>query len=92
MGQKELEDIQERIKKFKTNNPQCPKLNPKKQIDAFAIALDLVSSVMLGLIAGFTLDKLFNSKPFCIIIFLVIGMLTGFRIIWQKLNIKNNVP
>lgn len=92
MEQKELEDIQERIKKFKTNNHRCSKLNPEKQIDAFAIALDLVSSVMLGFIVGFTLDKLFNSKPFCIIIFLLIGMLAGFRIIWQKLNIKNNVP
>ncbi len=94
MEQKELEDIQERIKKFKTNNHRHLKLNPEKQIDAFAIALDLVSSVMLGLVAGFTLDKLFNSKPFCIIIFLLIGMLAGFRIIWQKLklNKKNNVP
>ncbi|WP_410521041.1 AtpZ/AtpI family protein [Candidatus Tisiphia endosymbiont of Ptychoptera albimana] len=64
------------------------RLNPEKQIDAFAIALDLVSSVMLGLIVGFTLDKLFHSKPFCVIIFLLIGMLAGFRIIWQKLNIK----
>ncbi|UCM85155.1 MAG: AtpZ/AtpI family protein [Rickettsia endosymbiont of Culicoides impunctatus] len=88
----ELKDIQERVKKLKTNNPRCPKLNPEKQIDAFAIALDLVSSVMLGLIVGFTLDKLFHSKPFCIIIFLLIGMLAGFRIIWQKLNIRNNVP
>ncbi|WP_375359822.1 hypothetical protein [Candidatus Tisiphia endosymbiont of Nemotelus uliginosus] len=35
---------------------------------------------------------MFNSKPFCIIIFLLIGMLVGFRIIWHKLNIKNNVP
>ncbi|MDN3029844.1 MAG: AtpZ/AtpI family protein [Candidatus Tisiphia sp.] len=89
MAQKKLKDIQERINKFKTNSHQrCPKPNPEKQIDAFVIALDLVSSVMLGLIAGFALDKLFNSKPFCVIIFLLIGTFVGFRIIWQKLNNK----
>ncbi|MDD9335682.1 MAG: AtpZ/AtpI family protein [Rickettsiaceae bacterium] len=94
--EKELDKIQKRIKKLKTNNRTNnrtnnhfhPKLNPKKEIDALAIALDLFSSVMLGFIVGFTLDKLFNSKPFCIIIFLLIGMLAGFKIIWQKLNKK----
>ncbi|WP_341751501.1 MULTISPECIES: AtpZ/AtpI family protein [unclassified Candidatus Tisiphia] len=86
--EKELDKIQKRIKKLKTNNHFYPKLNPKKEIDALAIALDLFSSVMLGFIVGFTLDKLFNSKPFCIIIFLLIGMLAGFKIIWQKLNKK----
>ena len=92
LEQKELDKIQKRIKKLKTNNRTnnhfYPKLNPKKEIDALAIALDLFSSVMLGFIVGFTLDKLFNSKPFCIIIFLLIGMLAGFKIIWQKLNKK----
>ncbi len=88
LEQKELDKIQKRIKKLKTNNHFHPKLNPKKEIDALAIALDLFSSVMLGFFVGFTLDKLFNSKPFCIIIFLLIGMLAGFKIIWQKLNKK----
>ncbi len=92
LEQKELDKIQKRIKTLKannqTNNHFHPKLNPKKEIDALAIALDLFSSVMLGFIVGFTLDKLFNSKPFCIIIFLLIGMLAGFKIIWQKLNKK----
>lgn len=86
--EKELDKIQKRIKKLKTNNHFQPKLNPKKEIDALTMALDLFSSVMLGFIVGFTLDKLFNSKPFCIIIFLLIGMLAGFKIIWQKLNKK----
>ncbi|MFU7502010.1 MAG: AtpZ/AtpI family protein [Candidatus Tisiphia sp.] len=88
LEQKELDKIQKRIKKLKTNNHFQPKLNSKKEIDALAMALDLFSSVMLGFIVGFTLDKLFNSKPFCIIIFLLIGMLAGFKIIWQKLNKK----
>jgi ATP synthase protein I len=87
LEQEQLKQVQERIEKFK-NRHLTPELKKKVKIDALGIALDLVVSVMIGFFAGFTLDKFFNTKPFCIIIFLLIGILAGFKIIWQKLNSK----
>jgi ATP synthase protein I len=86
---KKLEQIQERIDKFKANNLQ-PYNNSKKrkEVDALGIGLDLVASTGVGIAMGIFLDKYFASKPLCIIIFALIGVLAGFKMVWQKVNKK----
>lgn len=87
----ELSKAEERLRQLKLQHGLANTKNGKKvvSIDALSIAIDLVSSIMVGLVIGYWLDKFFDSKPICIIIFVLVGSLAGAKIIWQKLNIKN---
>ena len=44
---------------------------------AFKISTELVAAVAVGTIIGFFLDKTFGTKPWLIIIFFFIGVITG---------------
>ena len=44
---------------------------------AFKLSTELVSAVAVGTIIGFILDKTFGTKPWLIIIFFFIGVVTG---------------
>ncbi|MAI76949.1 MAG: hypothetical protein CBC25_06820 [Pelagibacteraceae bacterium TMED65] len=53
--------------------------------------MDLVSSIIAGILIGLGLDKFFLTKPIFFIIFLLLGIITGFYNIFksmQKLNKK----
>jgi len=55
------------------------------------ISMDLVSSIIAGILIGLGLDKFFLTKPIFFIIFLLLGIITGFYNIFksmQKLNKK----
>ena len=44
---------------------------------AFKLSTELVSAVAVGTIIGFILDNTFGTKPWLIIIFFFIGVITG---------------
>ena len=88
MDQKELDELHKKIKRLKSTKTLDTKLT--KGIDSFSIALDLVAGTVVGTIIGVITDRTFNSKPLFLIICLLIGILAGFKIIWQKLSSKNN--
>ena len=44
---------------------------------AFKLSTELVAAVAVGTIIGFILDKTFGTKPWLIIIFFFIGVITG---------------
>ena len=44
---------------------------------AFKLSTELVSAVAVGTIIGFILDKTFGTKPWLILIFFFIGVITG---------------
>ena len=53
------------------------------------ISLDFISSIIVGALIGYGLDKIFLTKPVFFIIFLVLGIITGFYSLFktvQKLN------
>ena len=55
------------------------------------MSLDLVSSVITGSLIGLGVDIFFSTKPIFFIIFLLLGIITGFYNIFksmQKLNKK----
>lgn len=55
---------------------------------AFTIGIDLFSGICVGVILGFFFDKVFDTKPVCIIIFFFLGSAAGFNNIYKYL--KNN--
>lgn len=84
--QEELDVLKKRIDKFK---PLPQKSNvTKDKLDAFSISIEIVAGVIVGLITGVILDKIFTTKPLFLIICLSMGMVASARIIWQK--VKNN--
>ena len=44
---------------------------------AFKMSTELVSAVVVGTIIGFILDKTFGTKPWLILIFFFVGVITG---------------
>ena len=53
------------------------------------ISLDLISSIVVGTLIGFGLDKIFSTKPVFFIIFLVLGIITGFYSIFKTVKKLN---
>jgi len=45
--------------------------------NAFKLSTELVSAVLVGTILGFILDQWFDTKPWLIIIFFILGAVTG---------------
>jgi ATP synthase protein I len=85
---KEINELKKRIKEFKATKGSKKIIS--NSIDAFRIAIELVTGVIVGLIIGLFFDRMFDSKPLFLIICLLLGILAGFNIIWQTLNRKNN--
>ncbi len=48
-----------------------------------AIGITLVASTVVGLLIGLYLDRVFSTKPWFTIIFLILGIIAGFRNIYQ---------
>jgi len=78
----ELKDFKTRLKiakdKFKnnsiiTNNNE----NSSFMGSAFKLGSELVSAVLVGTIIGFILDTWFDTKPWLIILFFVLGSIAG---------------
>ena len=52
------------------------KQNPSPIGSAFKLSTELVSAVAVGTIIGFILDKTFDTKPWLILIFFFVGVLS----------------
>lgn len=59
------------------NSPEKSLL--KQIIDASSVGIHLVISTFVGLAMGYGLDKLFGTSPYLTIIFLILGIIAGFR-------------
>ena len=42
------------------------------------IGLDLISPIIVGILIGLGFDKIFSTKPIFFLIFLLLGIITGF--------------
>lgn len=51
----------------------------KGLLKASTVGLNLVISTFVGLAIGYVLDKFFGTKPWLTIIFLLLGIISGFR-------------
>ncbi|MAI60274.1 MAG: ATPase F0F1 [Rickettsiales bacterium] len=45
---------------------------------AMKISLDLISPIIVGILIGLGFDKFFSTKPIFFLIFLLLGIITGF--------------
>lgn len=62
---------------LKNKEPEKPLL--KQIIEASSVGIHLVISTFVGLAIGYGLDRLFGTSPYLTFIFLIIGIISGFR-------------
>lgn len=51
----------------------------KQILEASTVGISLVISTFIGLAIGYFLDKFFDTSPWLLIIFLMLGIVSGFR-------------
>lgn len=51
----------------------------KQLIEASSVGIHLVVSTFVGFAIGYGLDKLFGTSPYLTFIFLILGIIAGFR-------------
>ena len=76
--------LEQKLKKPKTNYYK----NNGYSI-GLKISLDLISSIIVGALIGYGLDKIFLTKPVFFIIFLVLGIITGFYSLFKTMKKLN---
>ena len=64
----------------------------KQLLEASTVGLNLVLSTFVGLAIGYGLDSYFHTSPWLTIIFLIIGIITGFRELIRIAKKQNNGP
>jgi ATP synthase protein I len=51
----------------------------KQLLEASSVGIQLVLSTFVGFAMGYFLDRFFNTSPWLTVIFLILGILAGFR-------------
>ncbi|MDH4232038.1 MAG: AtpZ/AtpI family protein [Nitrospirota bacterium] len=62
----------------------------RQLLQASTVGLNLVFSTFIGLAIGYGLDSLFHTAPWLTIIFLVIGIIAGFRELLRMAKKQDN--
>ncbi len=72
-----LEKFKERLKNIEENRYR-KKTKPEGLGIGMKISLDLISPIIVGILIGLGFDKIFSTKPIFFLIFLLLGIITGF--------------
>ena len=72
-----LEKFKDRLKNIEQNRYK-KKPDPKGLGIGIKIGLDLISPIIVGILIGLGFDKIFSTKPIFFLIFLLLGIITGF--------------
>ena len=62
----------------------------KQLMQASSVGINLVLSTFVGLAMGYGLDSLFNTSPWLTIIFLILGIIAGFRELFRMARKQDN--
>ena len=73
----DLEKFKDRLKSIEENRYK-KKPSHKNPGIAIKISLDLISPIIVGILVGLGFDKIFLTKPVFFLIFLLLGIITGF--------------
>jgi ATP synthase protein I len=72
-------DIEARIKKVRAETEPKPEQALSSAGVAFRIGIDLISGVAFGVIVGLLLDKWLETKPWMLIVMIILGTAAGIR-------------
>ena len=89
MNSKELK-LKEKIKVFEEKSNLNKKNNSPKNVNVgVRVSIDLISTIIVSILIGLGIDKIFSTHPIFFIIFLLLGVITGFYNIIRFMNKLN---
>tara|TARA_Y100000991_G_C21909248_1_gene321532 strand:- start:25 stop:294 length:270 start_codon:yes stop_codon:yes gene_type:complete len=82
--------FKEKIKIFEEKNKNVRKNNSSENLNVgIRISIDLVSTIVVSILIGLGIDKIFSTHPIFFIIFLLLGIIAGlYNIIKQMIKLK----
>ena len=80
------DDFSERIGEKLKKNKRIQNNNKQGYSLGLKISMDLVSSIIAGVLIGLGVDKIFSTKPIFFIIFLVLGIISGFYNLFKSIK------
>ena len=82
--------LKEKIKIIEEKNKNVRKNNSSENLNVgIRISIDLVSTIVVSILIGLGIDKIFSTHPIFFIIFLLLGIITGlYNIIRQIIKLK----
>ena len=75
----ELESLEKKINKMKSNKKENRVRSFKVQSDGWRMVIELVVGLLVGLGIGLGLDVFLNTKPLFLIIFALLGFIAGVK-------------
>ena len=82
-----IADLKKKINNIEKS--QQSKSSPKKESGAsfgFKISTEIVAALVVGVGIGLLVDNYFNTKPFGLIIFFILGALAGFLNVYRVMR------
>ena len=80
-----LEKFKDRLKNIERNRYK-KKNDPGGLGVGMKISLDLISPIIVGILIGLGFDKFFSTKPIFFLIFLLLGIITGFMSVIRSMK------
>ena len=82
--------LKEKIKVFEEKSNSNKKNHSPKNVNVgIRVSIDLISTIIVSILIGLGIDKIFSTHPIFFIIFLLLGVITGFYNIIRFMNKLN---
>lgn len=69
-----------------------PNTHITNDFDAIRIGSEFIAGVLVGLLIGYSVDQYFGSKPWGIILFLLLGIAASLRFVYRAMSRETNQP
>ena len=82
-----IQELKDRIQNLQKNNNQPKK--PENRINAgfgFKISTEIVAALVVGVSIGLIVDNYFDTQPFGLIFFFIIGAFAGFLNVYRVIR------
>ena len=82
-----LEDLKDKLDKIQLNDEiKRPKYKKNGAGIGFKISTEIIAALVIGVGIGIIVDNYFNTKPFGLIIFFILGALAGFLNVYRVMR------
>ena len=84
---RKLESLKKKLEKIQSSKTN--QNNKNKETGAgfgFKISTEIIAALIVGVCIGLLVDNYFNSKPFGLIIFFILGALAGFLNVYRVMR------
>ena len=84
---KKLESLKQKLDKIQSSKTN--QNNKNKETGAsfgFKISTEIIAALVIGVCMGLLVDNYFNTKPFGLIIFFILGALSGFLNVYRVMR------